>query len=159
MNAHDLNTQLLDAVELCGSPRTSLRRRWSRQPRPRRHTGMAKATAYLASQRDRQRSARPGQRMRSTNSGSPRDMAEGLKMSALEAVRGNRTVVSAVQTLAGLYKEEAAFGRTGPQDVERPPSPSRRRASTDDRRRVPDPVRRQQPQPMKPWQGGPATRP
>jgi len=43
-----------------------------------------------------------------------RDLAEGLKLSALEAVRSRRGQLSAVQTLASLSKAEAEFARTGP---------------------------------------------
>jgi hypothetical protein len=42
-----------------------------------------------------------------------RDLAEGLKQSALEAVRSHRAQLSAIQTIANLYREEAAFDRTG----------------------------------------------
>ena len=43
-----------------------------------------------------------------------RDLAEGLKMAALEGVRSRRTQLSAIQTLASLSKAEAEFARTGP---------------------------------------------
>jgi hypothetical protein len=43
-----------------------------------------------------------------------RDMAEGLKVSGLEALRSKRQKLSASQTMAALSKEEAAFARTGP---------------------------------------------
>jgi hypothetical protein len=43
-----------------------------------------------------------------------RDLAEGLKVAALERVRSARQEVSALQSLASLAKEEAAFDRVGP---------------------------------------------
>ena len=43
-----------------------------------------------------------------------RDVAEGRKSAALEAVRSRRAILSATQTLTSLVKEEAAFSRTGP---------------------------------------------
>lgn len=43
-----------------------------------------------------------------------RDMKEGLKVAALESVRSRRTQVSAIQTLAGLSREEAAMAKIGP---------------------------------------------
>lgn len=42
------------------------------------------------------------------------DMTKGMKEAQLEVVRAKRTVLSAIQTLANLSKEEAAFARTGP---------------------------------------------
>lgn len=44
-----------------------------------------------------------------------RDLAEGLKVASLEAVRSCRSQLSAIQTLASLAREEAAFTRTGPE--------------------------------------------
>lgn len=44
-----------------------------------------------------------------------RDLAEGMKRAALEAVRSRRAQLSALQTLANAEREEAAFARTGPE--------------------------------------------
>ena len=44
-----------------------------------------------------------------------RDLAEGMKQAALEAVRSRRAQLSAIQTLANAHREEAALARTGPQ--------------------------------------------
>lgn len=44
-----------------------------------------------------------------------RDLAEGMKQAALEAVRSRRAQLSALQTLMNGYREEASFARTGPQ--------------------------------------------
>ncbi len=43
-----------------------------------------------------------------------RDLAEGLKQSALEAVRSLRGQMSATQTIAGSLKAEMELARTGP---------------------------------------------
>lgn len=43
-----------------------------------------------------------------------RDVAEGMRSAALEAVRARRTQVSALQTLLNAHAEEAKFSRTGP---------------------------------------------
>lgn len=113
MNAHDLNTQLLDAVERLRRSQDELEKQVVEYAAAEKRYRAAKATAYLATTGTvAEREARAEKAINEDRF--LRDMAEGLKMSALEAVRGNRTVVSAVQTLAGLYKEEAAFGRTGP---------------------------------------------
>jgi hypothetical protein len=44
-----------------------------------------------------------------------RDRAAALEKSALEAVRARRTQLSALQSLMGAHREEAAFARTGPE--------------------------------------------
>lgn len=43
-----------------------------------------------------------------------RDLAEGMRQAALEAVRSRRAQISALQTWLNAEKEEAAFARTGP---------------------------------------------
>lgn len=43
-----------------------------------------------------------------------RDMADGMRDSAREAIRARATELSAWQTLVSAHKEEAAFARTGP---------------------------------------------
>lgn len=42
-------------------------------------------------------------------------LTEGMMQASLERVRSLRGILSAFQTLANKHKEEAAFGRTGPQ--------------------------------------------
>lgn len=75
----------------------------------------AKAAAYLTAEgstvAEREANAEP----RLSSLRYARDLAEGLKVSALEAVRSRRTQVSAIQTLTNLAREEAAFARTGPE--------------------------------------------
>lgn len=44
-----------------------------------------------------------------------RDLAEGLRVSAQEAVRSHRQIVSALQSLAGLERSEADLARYGGQ--------------------------------------------
>lgn len=43
-----------------------------------------------------------------------RDIAEGARQSALEAIRSRRAQLSAFQTLANGYRAEADFNRTAP---------------------------------------------
>lgn len=43
-----------------------------------------------------------------------RDIADGMRQAALEAVRARRTQVSALQTLINANTAEAEFARTGP---------------------------------------------
>ena len=44
-----------------------------------------------------------------------RDLADGLRLAALEAVRSRRTQLSAIQSLLAAHKSEADFARTGPR--------------------------------------------
>lgn len=44
-----------------------------------------------------------------------RDKAEGWRVAALESLRSRRTQLSALQTVANAYREDAAFSRVGPQ--------------------------------------------
>lgn len=43
-----------------------------------------------------------------------RDLAEGMRTAALEAVRSRRTQVSALQSLMAAHRAEAEFSRVGP---------------------------------------------
>jgi hypothetical protein len=44
-----------------------------------------------------------------------RDLADGMRQAALEAVRSRRAQVSMTQTLLNADREEMAFSRTGPE--------------------------------------------
>lgn len=44
--------------------------------------------------------------------------AEGLMFAARESVKARRAQLSALQTIAGLAREEAAFARTGPEGLD-----------------------------------------
>lgn len=44
-----------------------------------------------------------------------RDIAEGMRQSALEAIRSRRTQLSAWQSWLAAYREEAGMGRYGPE--------------------------------------------
>ena len=44
-----------------------------------------------------------------------RDLAEGMRQAALEAVRSRRTQVSALQSLLSAERAEMEFARTGPE--------------------------------------------
>ena len=46
-----------------------------------------------------------------------RDLAEGERMAALEALRSRRTQLSAVQSIAAAHRAEAEHARYGPQDT------------------------------------------
>jgi hypothetical protein len=42
-----------------------------------------------------------------------RDIAEGMKLAAMEAIRSRRTQLSALQSILAAHREEAAYDRTG----------------------------------------------
>lgn len=46
-----------------------------------------------------------------------RDLAEGMRQGALEAVRSRRTQISALQSLLNADRAEFELGRFGPQEV------------------------------------------
>lgn len=115
VNAAELNVQLLDAAKALRDSLADLERRTRDFALAEKEYRSAKSVAYLsttgtvAEREARAEDAINEKRYR-------RDLAEGLKVSGLEAVRANRTVLSAVQTLAGLYRAEADFDRTGPHE-------------------------------------------
>lgn len=112
MNAAELNTQILSAAQTLRSSLDDLERRSIDYAKAEKAYRMQKATAYLATTGTvNEREARAENAINEFRF--QRDMAEGLKVSALEAVRGNRAVLSAIQTLTNLYREEASFDRTG----------------------------------------------
>ncbi len=118
MNAADLNVQLLEAVRLLRESQADLEQRSQDYAHWEQRYRMAKATAYLATSGTvNEREAHAEQAVNEVRY--RRDLAEGLKVSGLEAVRSNRAVVSAVQTLAALYRSEAEFDRTGPREEPR----------------------------------------
>lgn len=45
----------------------------------------------------------------------PRDLADGMRQAALEAVRSRRAQLSALQTAANAHREEAGLARYGPE--------------------------------------------
>lgn len=116
MNSADLNVQLLDAAQKLRESLADLEQRSRDYAMAEKAYRMAKSTAYLATTGTvAEREARAEDAINEVRY--RRDLADGLKVSGLEAVRSNRGVLSAVQTLANLYREEASFDRTGPQEV------------------------------------------
>lgn len=116
MDAGTLNRQLLDAADKLRDSLADLEGRSVKYAQAERAYRFGRSTAYLATSGTvGEREARVDQSVSDLRY--ERDLAEGLKVSALEAVRSNRGVLSAVQTLANLYREEASFDRTGPSEV------------------------------------------
>lgn len=112
MNSAELNRQLTDAAQKLRDSLADLEERSTQYAMAERQYRLAKATAYLSTTGTvAEREARAESGINELRY--KRDMADGLRTSALEAVRSNRGVLSAVQTLASLYKAEAEFDRTG----------------------------------------------
>lgn len=114
MDAGTLNHQLLDAAAELRASMADLEQRSRDYAKTERTYRLARSTAYLAAHGGTVAEREAHADQATADLRYERDMAEGLKVSALEAVRSNRTILSAIQTLAGLYKAEAEFDRTGP---------------------------------------------
>lgn len=113
MNVAELETQLGLAVSDLRASISDLEGRVRTAAEAERVYRMEKSTAYLATSGTvAEREAHAERAINELRF--KRDMAEGLKMSGLEALRANKTILSAVQTLAALYREEMGFARTGP---------------------------------------------
>lgn len=112
MNGAELNTQILEAARILRESLADLEQRSIEYAKAEKVYRMQKSTAFLATTGTvAEREARAETAINEARY--RRDMAEGLRTSALEAVRGNRGVLSAIQTLVNLHREEASFDRTG----------------------------------------------
>lgn len=114
MNAFELNERLISAAEDVRKSLGELDRCAREYAGAEQRYRKAKALAYLASSGTVPE--REAHAERAINDDRyERDLAEGLKVSALEAVRSHRGILSAIQTLANVLREEAAFDRTSPE--------------------------------------------
>lgn len=115
MSVAELTPMLIDAAHALDNSLVELESQVKRWATAERDYRAAKSAAYLQADgstvAEREANAEP----LLSSLRYARDMAEGLKVSALEGVRSRRTQVSAIQTLASLAREEAAFARTGPE--------------------------------------------
>lgn len=115
MDAVTLNRQLLEAAQFLRNALEELDTQTVKYAQAERAYRLAKATAILAvGGTVLEREAHADQATADLRYA--RDLAEGLKVSALEAVRSRRAMLSATQTVANLYREEASFDRTGPSN-------------------------------------------
>ncbi len=117
MDSASLNMQLLDAARALDEAQRGLENRIQQAAEDERAYKIAEATCYLTSegrnQKERESNAEPGVSQLRYRA----HLAEGLSKAGLEAVRNKRTILSALQTVANLSKEEAMFSRTGPREV------------------------------------------
>lgn len=114
MNAAQLTEQLLAVVSDLRASMADLYTRSREFAEAEKNYKRAKATAYLASHGTvAEREAHAEEAVNEARY--KRDMAEGLKQSALEATRGNRAILSAFQSLAALTRAEAELANYGPE--------------------------------------------
>lgn len=121
--------QLVQAVNDLRTAQTDLEERSRTYADAERKYRHAKAVAYLRSHganiTERESNAElmtiaathEGEALTLNDIRHQRDLADGLRTSALEAVRSYRGVVSALQSLASLEKSEAELARYGPQEA------------------------------------------
>lgn len=115
MNLPELTTEMLRLSKLLDDALGYLRRSTEEYAEAEHAYRLAKASAWIEAPAGTvaEREARINgatASMRRT-----RDLADGMKSAAMEAVRSRRAQLSALQTLAGAYREEAQLARTGPQ--------------------------------------------
>lgn len=124
---YDLNVRLIDAVDglttACDDLVKAVRTDVDADHWYKKHHSRALLAVGKAAKNQAQREAIAYESMAPTPEGEAvtigdleyaHDMAKGLRDAQLEVVRSKRAVLSAIQTLANLSKEEAAFARTGP---------------------------------------------
>lgn len=117
MNSAHLNDQIRSAADALNDAQAGLEHRIQEAAEAERTYKIAEASLFLAADgrnvREREAKAEPGLSALRYRS----HLAEGLSKAGLEAVRNKRTILSALQTVANLSKEEAAFARTGPREA------------------------------------------
>lgn len=84
-----------------------------------------KAAAWLRVERESTTAAEREALVNGTTAGArkARDLAEGMRQAALEAVRSRRTQISAMQSLLNADRAEAEIANYGPDVPPRPPLP------------------------------------
>jgi len=116
MNAVEMNRRLIECARNVEEAQTNLEAQTIAYAESERRYRQAKALAYLKA---------PGKTVAEKEATAEiehgigdlrfaRDVAEGRKNAALEAVRSRRAILSAEQTLTKLVTVEAEFTRTGP---------------------------------------------
>lgn len=111
----DLTTEMLRLSKLLDDALAYLRRSSEEYAEAEAIYRVAKAKAWIetptgtvAEREARINGATAGLRQK-------RDLADGMRQAALEAVRSRRAQLSALQTIANANREEAVLARTGPQ--------------------------------------------
>jgi len=112
-----MNRRLLDAAEAVEKAQTDLESMTIAYAEAERRYRQAKALAFLnaVGKNITERESKAELDGGIADLRFARDVQEGKKLAALEAVRSRRAILSAIQTLTGLVKAEAEFTRVGPQ--------------------------------------------
>jgi hypothetical protein len=115
VNLPEMTTEMLRLSKLLDDALAYLRRSTEEYAEAEHAYRLSKATAWVdapagtvAEREARINGATAGLRKQ-------RDLAEGMKQAALEAVRSRRAQLSAIQTLSNAHREEAALARTEPR--------------------------------------------
>jgi hypothetical protein len=115
MNARELTDLMLQTVKDIRAAGAELERCSREYARAERSYRLSRATALLAAHGGTvsEREAHADQATADVRY--ERDLADGLRTSALEAVRSHRGVLSALQSLAALERSEAELAKWGPE--------------------------------------------
>lgn len=118
MNAYEMNRRLVECAKAVEEAQDNLERTTVAYAEAERRYRQAKALAYLNANG---KTVAEKEASAEINNGVgdlrfARDVAEGKKGAALEAVRSRRAILSAEQTLTKLVTVEAEFSRTGPTE-------------------------------------------
>jgi hypothetical protein len=116
VNAYEMNTRLIAAAKAVEEAQAELESQTVMYAESERRYRQAKAMAYLQAtgKTVAEREAHAELENGIGELRFARDVAEGKKNAALEAVRSRRAILSAEQTLTKLVTVEAEFTRTGP---------------------------------------------
>lgn len=115
MNLHDVPEEMARLSRLLDQGLTALRDQARELADAEHDYRLAKAQAWMAAPAGTVPEREAWVNGETAKARSRRDLADGLRGAAVEAVRSRRTQVSALQSLLAAHREEAAFARTGPE--------------------------------------------
>ena len=116
MNAHEMNRRLMECTKLVEAAQADLEAQTVSYAEAERRYRQARAKAFLevVGKNVAERESKAELESGISDLRFARDVAEGRKAAALEAVRSRRAILSAEQTLTKLVTVEAEFSRTSP---------------------------------------------
>lgn len=126
MNAHELSMQMLQTVRDLRAAQQDLEQCSREYARAEKAYRLHKAKSYLSAhggtvaEREAHAETNVIDNATLADARFARDLAEGLKVSSLEAVRSHRGVLSALQSLAAVERAEAELARFEPREVAGP---------------------------------------
>lgn len=117
MNAQELSKMMLQTVKDLRAASADLELCSVNFAKAERDYRLARAKAFLGSHGSTVAEREAHSDEKTSDARFARDMSEGLKVSALEAVRSHRGVLSALQSLAALERSEAELAKYAPQEA------------------------------------------